>query len=102
VDTAQAFAHELDYPAKDIRKEDTLYSSDAAGVLELIKRLDDKLDCVLLVGHNPTMTTLANDLGMNIDNLVTAGVVELRYDTDTWAAIGRATPVEKHYDYPKK
>jgi len=32
----------------------------------------------------------------------TCGVVELRFDVDTWALAGESEPIELDFDYPKK
>jgi phosphohistidine phosphatase len=99
--TAKAFAREIGYPVEEIRIDERLYEADAFELLEVIEELNDALDCVVLFGHNPGLTELANDLGCDVANLATCGVVELRFDTGRWATIGESEPIYVDLDYPK-
>jgi phosphohistidine phosphatase len=100
--TAEAIAREIGTPEEKIRADERLYGSDALELLEVVRELDDHLDHVMVVGHNPGLTDLANELGCDIDNIPTCGVVELQFDTDSWAHIGDINPAHIDFDYPKK
>ena len=56
----------------------------------------------MLIGHNPGLTDLANDLGCDIDNIPTCGIVEMEFDTDSWAHVDDVDPACVDFDYPKK
>jgi len=100
--TAEAIAREIGYPEEDVRADERLYNASAFELLEIIQELDDALEHVMLFGHNPGLTDLANDLGCDIDNIPTCGVVELRFEVASWADIGDADPACVDFDYPKK
>jgi len=101
--TAEAIAEEIECPWEEIVVDERLYHAEAFELLEVIQGLEDYLHHVMLFGHNPGLTGLANCLSpYHIDNMPTCGVVELRYDTDTWACLGEVEPTEVHFDYPKK
>jgi phosphohistidine phosphatase len=100
--TAETIAREIGYPEDDIRVDERLYGASAFELIEIIQELDDAADCVMFLGHNPGLTDLANDLGCDIDNVVTCGVVELEFDVDSWRHIGNVDPVRIDFDYPKK
>jgi phosphohistidine phosphatase len=101
--TAEAIAAEIEYPADEILVAERLYGADEFEILEVIQNLDDAWDRVMLVGHNPGLTDLVNALSpTGIDNLPTCGIVELTYDTESWALVGRIDSVAVDYDYPKK
>jgi phosphohistidine phosphatase len=102
--TAEAIAEEIGYPPFDIAVDEGLYEADAFELLEVIQGLDDALDHVMCVSHNPGLTELANYLAPHhyIDNIPTCGIVELTFDTDTWARVGHVIPTQMHFDYPKK
>ena len=104
--TAKAFAREIGYPSAEIVADERLYEADASDLLEVIQELDDALECVLLFGHNPGLTDLANDLAndlaVDVANIPTCGIVELQFDTNTWTHIGELDPIQVDFDYPKK
>jgi phosphohistidine phosphatase len=99
--TAETIARKISYPEEDIRADERLYGASAFELLEIIQELDDHLDRVMLVGHNPGLTGLVNDLGCDIDNAPTCGVVELAFDIDSWAHISETDPSCVDFDYPK-
>ena len=101
--TAEAIAEEIGYPWEEIVVDERLYHAEAFELLEVIQGLEDYLHHVMLLGHNPGLTELANHLSpYYINNVPTCGVVELRYDTAAWACLGEVEPTEVHFDYPKK
>lgn len=101
--TAEAIAAELDYPHKAIVREPALYLAPASVMLELLQGFDDRHHCYLLVSHNPGITELINRLGDRpIDNLPTAGVVELRFDCAHWSELRWGSGQQTYFDYPKK
>jgi len=103
VATAEALAAALDYDWDEIVVEDRLYAADAAEVLEVIEEQDDWVDRLMVVGHNPELTVLANQLSaLDIENVPTCGVLELEYDVESWGEIADGGPVAARFDYPKK
>ena len=101
--TAEAITTEIRFPWEDIIVDERLYLADASEILEVIQGLDDHLDCVMCLGHNPGLMALVNYLSpYHIDNVPTCGVVELRFDVDTWGLVGEFEPIEVDFDYPKK
>ena len=101
--TAEAIAEEIDYPWTEIVVDERLYGADLSEWLEVIQGLDDALDRVMCVGHNPGLTELVSYFSAEgIGNVPTCGVVELRFDTWRWALVGHVEPVEVDFDYPKR
>lgn len=101
--TAEAVAQELEYPWDEIVEDERLYEAEAEEILAVIEEQDDWIDCLMLIGHNPGLTALADYLSQaNIDNIPTAGVVDLRYDVKTWDMVGGLKPLQVTFDYPKK
>jgi phosphohistidine phosphatase len=99
--TAEAIAREIGYPEEDILADERLYGASSFDLIEIIQELDVHLDHVMLFGHNPGLTDLANDLGCDIDNIPTCGVVELQFDIGSWALVGDIDPTCVDFDYPK-
>lgn len=100
--TAEAFAKMLHYKRKDIVVNDRLYAAQADEVLDLIQELGDKLERVILVGHNPELTELAHRFASEITHMPTCAVAEFTFDAKSWSHIGEAKPAQVLFDYPKK
>jgi len=72
----------------EINVEESLYEFDARRVLRWIRGLDDSLDSVLVVGHNPAFTDLCNDLsGTDLENLPTCGFAVIECDVTQWRRV---------------
>ena len=101
--TAEAIAEEIGYSWEEVVVDERLYHAEPYEILQVVEELEDYLDHVMVFGHNPGLTDLANEFSpYYIDNVPTCGIVELRFDVDTWAGIGGAGPVGMDFDYPKK
>ena len=92
----------LDYKLKDIVLDDRLYGGEADNLLDVIHELDDKLDRVMLFGHNPGLTELAHRLSSEITHMPTSAVAEFTFDAKSWSNIGKVKPAKVALDYPKK
>ena len=99
--TAQAMAREIGYELRDIAIDERLYASTADVLLAVVQSLDKKLDCVMLFGHNPEMTELAQRLSGEIPDMPTCAVAEFRYDTKAWRDVGGIAPWKSMLDAPK-
>ena len=100
--TAKLIADEMGYKRKDLVVDDRLYASSPDDLLAVIRALDNKLDRVMLVGHNPEFTDLAHRLSSEIVDMPTSAVVEVHFDTNAWTGIGEVEPAKTVVDYPKK
>jgi phosphohistidine phosphatase len=100
--TAETIALEIGYPQEKVRVDERLYEASTFDLIEVIQELDEHVDRVMLFGHNPGLTELANDLGYDIDNVPTCGVVTMEFDIDTWARIEDADAAHVDFDYPKR
>ena len=100
--TAVLVAREMQYPHDKITVEPGIYGADMDDLLTIIKALPDGAGSVLLVGHNPTITETANALSPNSFNeLPTAAVVCLHFNTDKWEEASKQNAEFYFYDYPK-
>ena len=100
--TAQLIAEEIGFKRKDIMVDDRLYASSLDGLLAVIRALDNKLDRVMLFGHNPEFSELAHRLSSEIVDMPTSAVAEYNFDTKTWSDVGEVEAVKAILDYPKK
>src|SRR5438128_6747757 len=79
--TAEIIAKKLDYKLEDILVDDRLYASKADDLLSVIQKLGDKLERVMVFGHNPEVTELAHRLSSEITHMPTCAVVEFTFAT---------------------
>ena len=100
--TAEIIAKKLDYRRKDIVVDDRLYAVGADDLLDVIHKLGDKLERVMLFGHNPELTELAHRLSSKIAHMPTCAVAEFTFDAKSWSKIGKVKPTKVALDYPKK
>jgi phosphohistidine phosphatase len=100
--TAEIIAKKLDYRRKDIVVDDRLYAVGADDLLDVIHKLGDKLDRVMLFGHNPELTELAHRLSSKITHMPTCAVAEFTFDAKSWSKIGKVKPAKVALDYPKR
>ena len=100
--TAQIIAKRLGYPHKDIVVKDVLYGAGVVELLDVIRNIDESVATLMLFGHNPGLTELANHLGPRpIPNLPTCGVLHLKFEADVWPVVGHARGDEVLFDFPK-
>ena len=100
---AQAIARAVGFTPSAIQYDRTVYEASAEGLLAIVRGTDDQGATLMLVGHNPELTALANRLTTHyIDNVVTSGVVAMAFPTDRWAEVGEDSKGQfLWYDYPK-
>jgi phosphohistidine phosphatase len=90
--TAEYFYDKLKYNEKDVQFDKRIYESTAEDVLWVIRETDAKVKTLVVIGHNPSLTHLANMFAANsIDELPTTGVVWLEFSTKDWE-IYKLTP----------
>lgn len=101
--TAKAIAAALKYPLEFLQLEEGLYLAGPDGIMEIIEQQRDDFSDLMIVGHNPGMTDLINQLlpELELDNLPTGGVVATESDADCWARFGDGQVRLVYYDYPK-
>lgn len=101
--TACYIALALNYEEQRIRYEHALYGADLEQFLQLMHGLDDRLQQLLLVGHNPGITNLVNYLCQSdIDNIPTCGICLITLNIKKWAMLGQGQGELLEFDYPKK
>jgi len=99
-ETARLLAEGLGQPQDTIVVDDRLYASSASRLLEVVHGLDDRLERVMLVGHNPEFAELAHRLAKSIEDMPTCAVAELRFDVAAWSEVGAAEAEEATFDRP--
>ncbi len=99
--TAKIIAETLSVSKKKIVEEKALYLASTNGILEVIYGVNDQIDHLMVVGHNPGISSLATYLcNEDIDWLPTSAVVAIEIETDRWNKIPDATGTIDFYIKP--
>jgi len=101
--TAIIFSMELNSPLEKIKIDKAFYHTYPEEIVSYIQKTDNSINSIMIFGHNPGFTDLANLFVIeSISNVPTSGIVELSFGTDTWENIGNKTLRSEYFDYPKK
>lgn len=101
--TATYFAKELGIEKKDIIKEEDIYEAYTEEIHSIIHRLPNTFETVLLFGHNPTFTSVANQFTQNyIANVPTCGIIQIESSVDSWAEFTPDKASLSAFYYPKQ
>ena len=101
--TAQIIAREIGYPQEFLQREDDLYLASPDEIVTVIARQDSSFRDLIVCGHNPGLTELANRLtGAGIDNIPTTGVVVIGLDLKSWADLDGAEGELLLFDFPRR
>ncbi|MBV8124083.1 MAG: histidine phosphatase family protein [Burkholderiaceae bacterium] len=99
--TARIVAEGLGDKGAEIVVDERLYAAATETLLAVVEALDDKLECVMLVGHNPEFTALAHRFDAGIAELRTCALASFEFGSDTWSGIVRIQPARTALDLPK-
>ncbi|GAB2963695.1 histidine phosphatase family protein [Hymenobacter coalescens] len=100
--TAALVAKELQYPPERVHVLDGIYAADLDRLVDIVHELPDEAESVLLVGHNPTITDVANALSPSpVNEMGTAAIVCLHFQADRWADVHRTNAELYFHDSPK-
>ncbi len=101
-ETADYIARGIGYNPEDIKLDPSLYHADNELLFDQFLDLNDEIQSLMLVGHNPTLTNFVNNwLKPPIDWLPTSGVVCIEFETDRWEKIREASSYVKFVVFPK-
>lgn len=100
--TAKLVAKAIGFPTEFIQRERTLYHASPDEIMRVVCAQDPAFQHVLVIGHNPGISELANRLSDGIvGNMPTAAMITLEADVDDWHGFGFAAKKIIGYDYPK-
>ena len=101
-ETARAVARAIGFPLEFIHRERDLYLASAADIMDVIYAQDPTFRHVLVVGHNPGISDLADRLSDGVTgDMPTAALITLEADVDDWRGFVHAARTVVGYDYPK-
>lgn len=102
VDTARAFASELQLPRDALILHASIYGAGVPELVGLIRGIDEGIDDIMLVGHNPAFSELRRHLtSRSLEDLPTCAVVTLEGRVEDWQHTGEGTFRLVDTDLPK-
>lgn len=88
LETARIVARELDFPWAEIRLAKKAYLADPDVLLSIVREASDHARSLLLVGHNPGVSELAQALGRGFtETLPTGAAAAFDLAADTWIGV---------------
>lgn len=102
--TARILANELNYSADMIAVNNILYESPEEGgeesLLEVLQHVDNEYQSVMLIGHDPLLSSFANFLQKSFTEKLPAGaVVEVEFVNNSWSTISKGRGKVAFFDY---
>jgi len=99
--TAIRIARELQFSQDDIHYFTSLYYADNKDLLQFVAAIEEGYETVFIVGHNNTITDVANILSKNhIANVPTAGCVAFSVD-GSWENMCKERCSLLFFEYPR-
>jgi phosphohistidine phosphatase len=103
IHTATIFARILKFPTEKIMISEKTYPGSINDILQILEKIEEHHSSVMIFGHNPVSTELANYfLKYPVDNVPTAGVVTLNFSGDSWKDLRESKAKSELVDFPKK
>lgn len=78
------YKHQVEYV-------ESLYMAEPSTIIELVKLTPDKVDSVLVVGHNPGLEGLVQILSQKVESLPTGSIARINLPIDHWAELSLTT-----------
>jgi phosphohistidine phosphatase len=85
-----------------IRDEEALYDASTRTFFQFIQQLDDALQHVLCVGHNPAISYLTESLTKSeIGDMPPAGLAVVKFGSSSWAEVNQGSGELQNYIFPQ-
>ena len=100
--TARLIASEIHFKEENLIADPEVYEADVDTLMEIIGNFSGDWQDVMLVGHNPGLTDLAERLtDQAFGNLPTCAICCIAFAVENWSEISYGSGRVYHYDYPK-
>ncbi|MFC5271172.1 SixA phosphatase family protein [Adhaeribacter terreus] len=102
ITTATLVAKELDYDREKIQAQESIYKAGRNELIKIIQHVPDEINSLLIIGHNPILSEVANKLSPEaLPDMPTAGVVALEFNCNSWLDISGDKSKLLFNDFPK-
>ncbi|MBT3206667.1 MAG: histidine phosphatase family protein [Gammaproteobacteria bacterium] len=102
ITTATILADAIGYDSRYITQDDRLYFEGQVSMFDIIRKTKSHYKSLMIVGHNPDMTSLLNKLcGYQTVNMPTCAIARIQFDM-AWSEVIDHCGNLQSYDFPKK
>ena len=96
--TSEIFIKHLDWSSVNTYLNNDLYDFSGELAFNVITSTPNDINTLVIFGHNPTFTLLANQLGSKfIDNIPTSGLVQIQFEQDDWSKVKKGLTIKTLY-----
>ncbi|MEZ5525741.1 MAG: histidine phosphatase family protein [Pseudomonadales bacterium] len=89
-ETAQIIYEKLAPNSRPLLIEDDLYSFEAQALFNFVELIDDNIEHAVIVGHNPALSYLANELLRDpVPGMNTCTTIQMTLKVETWIEVNR-------------
>lgn len=101
--TTEVVADTIGYDEEAIVYKEALYDSSYTNYRYLLDSLDDEINSIFIIAHNPTLTDVGEKLsGAILTNIPTCSIVAMEFDVKSFKDITEESGKILFFDYPKK
>jgi len=87
ISTGQIISSELHIPHSHLVINENLYAAEPMALLKVISHVSNKIDRLMIVGHNPGLMNLASLLAGKSLSMTTCSLIKFSFDFEDWHAI---------------
>lgn len=101
-ETAKIFCNTLSFSKENIETNSSIYNAALEELQTILLNIDNKLNAVMLFGHDPGLTNFVAYLTkQSYEKIPTSGVVAIQFETDQWNKIEEHSGKITFFIYPK-
>jgi phosphohistidine phosphatase len=99
--TAQLMCEQLGFDIERIVPNEDIYESSVRNLMLLINGLDEQHTTIMIVGHNPNLSYLAEMLTREeIGSMPTCGVAAITFEDQSWSGVSGGGGKLAWFNYP--
>jgi len=99
--TAMLLAEQMKYDTHKVHVNPEIYEASVRTLLRVVNQLKNEWNTVLIVGHNPSITYLAEYLTKSeIGDMTTCGLASIGFHVDQWEEVSEGTGDLLFYQHP--
>jgi len=100
-DTARFVADAMKMDVGKIMTTEELYEASSRTFFQFLTTIDDRFNTVLIVGHNPVITYVAEYLTQaEIGDMATGGLVVVKCNVPAWKTLSQGNGELEYYTHP--
>lgn len=102
--TAKKIAKAIGYDIDKIQWQEKMYHCIPSVFEEVLYEVDDNINTVFMVAHNPGITDFVNELSpdFKMDDMPTCGIAGAEFTAEQWNEFSRVEKKVILFEYPKK